>query len=1150
MRAPASLETGRQECPRHWPRGVYSHRNMSPALLLFLLVGTRQQPLPPKTDTCLCFISENLAKGNGNWFTYFKISDQQLVIKEGDVLRYEVFLDPRNPVAKGGMDVDPADNSDALRDTGAVDQNGLRAHGDAMLTPAVGKWYRREISLDRLRGKTSAAWNLVFEGDDAGTYVQFVDDIEVDHKDGTKTVLYGDGTPKTRELLMANGYTNNPACEAVDRSLVKEGANLDAVIRSVSASAAKLRVLSEVRKDIDVAKEFSKRNPSAHLEGHVAEAMNLLSSVDKKPNPTTEELQAALHAAQHALSHVHPEMTKYTGHLVGHAHIDLQWLWEWQEGIVASRDTFAQAVKFMDEVPGFTFSQSSSTIYQAVEETYPELFTKIKAKVAKGQWELLGGRICEGDTNMISPESHAMQFLYGQRYFRERFGKSAVVGWEPDTFGHTIQMPQILKMGGCDYYYFCRGGKGKPLFWWEGLDGTKMLTFDEPASGSWYNSDLSYKQFKEMIDFYDGTGSKDMLWVYGVGNHGGGPTREHIQEAVKWMQKGYLPNVRFSTATNFFKALEKYDLSKIPAVNQELNPVFDGCYTTHSEIKQANRDAEAWTTSAEAVASVASLNGFHYPKAEFRRNWEEICYNHHHDTLPGSGIHAPYEKTKVMLARVILEDKDIITRALETLTQRVTPPKGGISVMVFNPTGWRRSAWCETLLVQSGWNPDAPLDPNHCTAVAPDGKKYAVDVLDEPSRKARFWAADVPAFGYRVFHIVNGEVVKPAVQARDGGYTLENDNFVVEFDKTRGLIKRLYDKKAQRTIAASGLGRLEAHFESPQGMSAWVLGKIDRVEALVPDSSEVQQGADYGEVSFSYRMPSVNNPKHDTLVRQTFRLEGGGSQITCDMDCTWNQIGSPTTANPNLRVAFDTGVAKPVATYEVPFGALARPLDGIEYPALKWADVSGDDYGVSVFNDCKHGHSAEGTTLRLTLIRSSFSPDPVPNPGQHHWRYAIYPHAGTWKSAGTVQKATEFNQPMLDATVPFEATGKNPLQWGLVDISHSNIAPTALKAAEDGSGLVLRMYESAGMATDGSMKLNAPLTNDHWVNFIEDSLGVAQIRGSVLPLKLHRFEIRSIKLDWPTISRPPSRSKALKKPGADAAVLRLRPSHGSRLRSG
>ena len=564
-------------------------------------------------DRCIAFITTNLAKGKNNFYTYYRFAGTKLKVSEGDVLSYRVYLDPRNPEAKGGIDADFEDGGDSLRELGLKDDRGVRVHGDGDLSAARGVWVVRKIDLSPAKGRAIVSWNVNEEGDAPGKYVQFIDEVLVTHVGGSISVIYADGLPPSRALLGTDGYTHEPVCVAVESAKVKDGASLDDVIRSAEQIGTRVKALDNARREVELARTFAERDADAHLREHVEEAAGALNRVERE-GATAEEVEAALHAASGAVAHAHPAMEKYTGHMVGHAHIDLQWLWEWQEGIVFSRDTFAQAAKFMDEFPGFTFSQSSSCLYAAMEEHYPELFAKIKEKIGAGQWEVVGGRVCEGDTNMISEESSARQFLYGQRYFREKFGKTAVVGWEPDTFGHTIQMPQMLKLAGCDYYYFCRGGKGKPLFWWQGLDGTKVLAFDEPATNSWYNSDLSYKVFEEMLDFEKAAGSKDMLWVYGVGNHGGGPTREQIAWALEQMKTGARPNVRFSTATEFFRKLSTYDLSKIPVVNQELNPVFDGCYTTHCEIKRLNAQAESMTTTAEAVATVASLGGFAYPR--------------------------------------------------------------------------------------------------------------------------------------------------------------------------------------------------------------------------------------------------------------------------------------------------------------------------------------------------------------------------------------------------------------------------------------------------------------------------------------------------------------------------------------------------------
>lgn len=1070
-----------------------------------------QKGLDP-TNSCLAFVSENLARGRNNFFTYYQFSDTRVRVRDGDVLEYQILLDPKNPVAKGGIDARFDDSGDPLRDLHLRDEKGIDSHGDGLITPAIGHWYSRRIPLLKQAGRLTTGWYVDFEGDEFGRYAQWIDHVRIAHADGTETVIYDGGVPNSRALDSAEGYTKFPTCLAVRRDTVHPGADFDQLVTSIENQGKKLAHLETARKDINLAKQFLQKSPDAAAEGHVKVASALLDAVEQK-DATPEEVEAVLHEAQHALSHTHPVMEKYTGHLVGHAHIDLQWLWEWQEGLVFSRDTFTQAVKFMDEFPGFTFSQSSSFLYRAIEDQYPELFDKMKTKVKAGQWELVGGRICEGDTNMISPESHARQFLYGQSYFREKFGKTAVVGWEPDTFGHTAQMPQIAKLGGLSSYYFCRGGKGKPLFWWQALDGTKLLTFDEPASGSWYNSDLSYRQFKEMLDFQGNTGSKDMLWVYGVGNHGGGPTREMIEVALGWMKDPSKPKVKFSTATQFFDKLRTYDLQKVPTYQTELNPVFEGCYTTHSEIKQANRLAEATTTSAEAIATIASIRGFKYPRAAFRRNWEDICYNHHHDTLPGSGIHPPYEKTKVQLARVVLDDQEIIQRAMESVAVQVTAPPEP-SEMVFNPTGWKRSGWVEMYAVHSGFDSQADRDANHLAAVGPDGTAFPVQILNRTTRRIRFWAGDVPAYGYKVFRLKTVDLSAPRVV--QNGDQFETDRYRVRFDFAKGEIASLFDKRQNRELAGNGLGRLEAHFEGLEGMSAWVLGRIEKVVPLEVLGHQVQKDGQQMLVTIQYRLGSHNSLSEDSIVTQKFHLDPQTGDIRTDVDCDWHVVGSGHEPTPMLRAVFDSALDHPTARYEVPFGSITRKADGAEGVALQWGDISDGKGGLSIFNDSKHGYSTEGAQIRLTLIRSPHDPDPDPNPGHHHWQYAIHPHPLNEGSAALSKYATELNQPLYVISVPYDARGDAPLQWSALSLTDPNVVPTCLKRSEIGDDLIVRAYEASGKPSNGFLLPKIPFGLPTIVNFLEDKLSnTISVPGSGISLKLRPFEIRTIRIPPP-----------------------------------
>jgi alpha-mannosidase len=1095
-------------------------RSCAPAILALLLVALLPSSARAADDRCLALIATNLAKGNGNWYTYERISDLHLKVKKGDVLSYRIFLDPRNPEPKGGVDADFTDHGKAIRDLKLTDEAGVLAHGDGDLAAAMGTWLSRRIDISAAAGREIESWSLTEEGDKDGRYAQFVDDIIITHADNSRTIIYEDGPTPAHAQTIVSGYSTQSVCVAIESSMIKNGAPVDDAIALATELGKRAAALSNIRREVALARQFAERDADPHMKSHADDAAAALAKADRA-GATPDEIDAALNTARAALSHAHPAMEKFTGHLVGHAHIDLQWLWEWQEGICFTHDTFAQAVKFMDEFKGFTFTQSSSCLYQAMEQHYPALFADIQRKVKENQWEPVGGRVCEADTNMISEESSVRQFLYGQRYFREKFGKTATVGWEPDTFGHTFQMPQMLKLSGCDYYYFCRGGKKKPLFWWEGLDGTRVLAFDEPASGSWYNGDLSYKQFEEMLAFDKSAGSKDSLWVYGVGNHGGGPTREHIQWAVEQMKSPAAPTIRFSTASEFFKKLSTYDLSKIPVVHEELNPVFDGCYTTHSEIKQLNRRAETLTTSAEAVAAVASLGGFTYPRASFRRNWEEICFNHHHDTLPGSGIHAPYERTKTQLNRVIADDQDIITRALESLVIRVKPTSGGVNVLVFNPTGDTRSEWVETYLVRSGWDNSEIPDANHAVAVAPDGSQSPVTLIDSSSHLIRFFAAGVPPFGYRVFHIAKGESKRATIDIRDDGATIETAANLIEFDREQGCIKRFLRKPSNLELCNSALGRLEAHWERNEHMDAWSLGPIDKVESLKPTSATFSHTIDSAEAVFTYTLPAWNPQSRDSHITQRFRIMANRDDVTCDIDCEWNGIGTRASPNALLRVAFDVRAGNPVATYHVPFGALSRPTDGHEYPALQWADVSSgaglppggsseqSGGGLILINDSKHGFACKGSTLTMSLIRAPFNPDPVPNPGHHHWRYAIAGHTLGFTGAFPTARATSFNQPLLAATVPYDASGPAPLEWQLLTGGLGNIRASAIKLAEDDNDFIARLYEPRGKPGQAVL---APAASAAAVNFLEDPIAPLKPDGRKrIFLDFRAFEIKSIK---------------------------------------
>ncbi|MCX7012808.1 MAG: hypothetical protein NTW86_09670, partial [Candidatus Sumerlaeota bacterium] len=601
-------------------------------------------PAAEKEDTCLLFSDECLARGKGNFNIYQHFSDKHVGFKAGDTLEYDIFIDRSSPNPRGGLDL-------YMRQSGALraadnkdlkDDRGISVHPDTPLEPAYGRWYHRRIPLDSVAGKSAQSWDVVFEGDEAGRYTLFLDNILVRRADGSVVEVYTGGPAPSAPDPGASGYSLHRVLRPVARARVQEGADLRTLIEEAIDSQRREDALGSwvdqvalLERMLGDAKESTPEQREA-----IAKAKAILDAA-RRPSataPATSETLASTSVQMaSALAPLQPLAGALTGHLIGHAHIDFQWKWPWEETVEATRKTFVQALKFMDEYPDFTFTQSSSALYMAIEKRFPDLFEAIRRRVEEGRWELVGGRVSEGDTNIVSAESHARQFLYGQRYFRERFGRIARIGWEPDTFGSCATFPAILQSGGCEYYYFGRGGTHEhPIIWWQAPDGvSRVLGFDQAAvPGGHAKGHLTGEQLESIVEFHEKTGWTDMMLVYGVGDQGGGPTREGIETAREWQQRPALPTMRFSTATGCLEAgLRKADAAKVPVYQGELNDTIDGAYSAHGDVKRGNADGEAWTETAEAVAAIAARYGFAYPGLEFRRSWEDLAWNAHHDTL-------------------------------------------------------------------------------------------------------------------------------------------------------------------------------------------------------------------------------------------------------------------------------------------------------------------------------------------------------------------------------------------------------------------------------------------------------------------------------------------------------------------------------------
>lgn len=1090
------------------------------------------QPATTEPASEVLMMAGNNVSSGGNFYLYYPISRKSVTLQKGDTFEYDLFIPHRSTEPNGGAELEWTDGTIGLRDQGIPDQNGVRVHPEQVVEQAKDKWYHRIIKMDGVAGKTILTWNIVFEGDTPGPYIVFVGAMGVHHADGTWDWAYNGGpAPPAPGDISNSGYSRVVVLRAVNRDWVVAG-NIDKVVNDQMTAFRRESDVTQFQNDVEYVERFAKSSPDASAyTQYIAAARETLDKIKANREMTVEEMNSLLTSGREQLGHTHPLMQAFTGYLVGHSHIDFQWLWEWPESYEVCRATFNTISKLMDEFPGFGFSQSSSALYKATQEYYPDVFKRIQDKVKKGTWDVVGGRVCEGDTNMISEESHARHFLIGQRYFKDTFGKTATVGWEPDTFGHTWSMPEILKMGGCDTYYFCRGGKGKPLFWWEGPDGTKVLAFDEPASGSWYGGNLSQETLNEVFPWYDKTGTNSILWIYGVGDHGGGVTREQIQEGRKWQNAPFYPNVKFSTATKFFDAIKKGDLSKVPTVSDELNPVFNGCYTTHSDLKRLNRDAENATATAESAATIANLFGQPYPQRTFNENWEGICFNHHHDTLPGSAIHESYVKSREQLSAIVASSRNIAgdsVRYLATFMKRADGAE--YNVVAFNGLGWKHSG-----IVKAPW-PYQP-DADKWVATAPDGTTVPVTIVrglraDNPSGEpmAVFEARDVPGFGYRVFGLRPGsgtDKLIDAVTLNETGsdsYVIENAGLKVSVNKSTGVITSLYDNTAQReAIAAGGAGnRLEIWEERPGGMSAWQLGTYAGHKAL--DGPAQVRILDKGPGAVVIEISRDYGKSH---ITQHIVLRAGSDEVETPVWVDWQEFGNGKDPAPLLKMACDVAGSDLKASYEIPYATIQRPANGEECVALKSADLSSDAGGITLVNDSKSGHSADGNTLRVSLLRASYDPDRMADQREHYINLALVPHNGAY-GAAQVKRGFEFNQEFVGARVPPSSNGSLPLEKSFVTVTGDNVVSTVLKRSEDDpKAMLVRFYEANGTPSAVNIASDTAIAATRWVNFVENPLsGVSA--SPVTTADIHKYEIRNLVLyrEKPTVAAKPAAKPA------------------------
>ncbi len=806
-------------------------------------------------------------------------------------------------------------------------------------------------------------------------------------------------------------------------------------------------------------------------------------------------------------------------HALGHAHIDVIWLWPLEVTHAKVADTFSNALRLMERYPEFRFTQSQPQLYKFLQRDHPEIFEQVRARIAEGRWNATGATWVETDTNMPSGESLVRQFLYGMRYFQQELGVRPEVLWLPDVFGYSAALPQIMRQSGIRYFFTSKLSWNAynrfpyDTFWWEGIDGSKVLTHfattppqEREVKRGWfttYNGLLTPQEVYRTWTFYQQKGlNYHLMTAYGWGDGGGGPTYEMV-ETGRRLSAGVpgMPLVRFGTAEGFFHALEAGVPPDLPKWVGELYLEYHrGTLTSQARIKRANRKSEIALHQAETLASIAAWFGAGYPRQELREAWEKVLLNQFHDVLPGSSIGEVYEGALRDHDDVLSIAGQVTDRAVAALERLIPVGDDGVSWAVFNTLGWERRGVIELT---------APGDWEYVEAIGPDGSLRTQRLEND---RLLVECPRLPSYGYATLTVKpGGSPVTGDEELQVTGHLLENGLLRAEFDD-KGHLVRLFDKLNGREVLAEGASGnlLQLFHDRPCRWDAWDIESYDLrhpFSVLEADSIRVvERGPLRGTLEMRF------STRNSTLV-QRVSLEAGSPLLRFDTVADWHE------RHVMLKVAFPVAVRSPHATFEVQFGAIERPTHTntswdfakFEVAAQRWADISEAGYGVALLNDCKYGHDVRGNVLRLSLLRSPTRPDPEADQGEHRFSYALYPHAGDWRN-GVVRIAYEFNVPPMAYRLSGGGTGELGERFGLAECDAENVVIDTLKMAEDEDALIIRVYEAHGGRGRATLRLAGQIADAVEVNLLEEEIGPAEFEGRELRFEVAPYQIRTFKV--------------------------------------
>jgi len=833
---------------------------------------------------------------------------------------------------------------------------------------------------------------------------------------------------------------------------------------------------------------------------------------------------AAFVSAAQAQSPAQPK--DYTAHVVGYAHMDMAWLWRWEESIYdIMYNTFSNQLKLMDEFPDYTYSQDQAVVFEMMERYFPDVFKGIVQKARTGNFIPVSSTWVQMDENVSDGESLVRQFLYGQKYSKEKFGHYIRAAWQPDVFGHPGSMPQIARKAGIELYLFNRphDPARPPIIWWQGLDGSRVLGYTTPGE---YTQPMDHEHTTVLgMKNADRAGVKNIMVLYGMGDHGGGPNPEDVAGIAKLNASPDDVRVRPTNVSDYIDILltEKKDF---PVVQGEMQNVFPGCYTTQVEMKRHNRQTEQLLLNAEKMSELAVFFDYrdYYPNRDITEAWKIALLDQAHDLAAGSGIGPIYADAARQYEEIFERGHRALNFSLQNLGLQVDTRGEGIPVVVYNPQSWDRSDLVITEI--SGFSLPSRMVAVHGEEVIP------VQVL-KPAAKAgaretatvAFVAQKVPQMGLKLYRLVPESSGRQAaasslqVGAKPRWY-LENEFLRVELNPDTGYIARLYDKSNKREAFhgdGNSLVALEDTAErakqtSPEyagpawdiGLTGkkWEIGKAARIELL-------EQGPARATLRVVHRF-------RDSEFTQDISLMAGVPRLDVEFSIDWYERAT------FLKAAFPAAVSSAKVSAEIPYGVMERQQTGNEMVMGKWVDISDADYGLAILNNGRNGFDAKDNVIRLSVIRGPWGPDPRADEGHHSFGYSVYPHRGGWREGKVEFQALAFNSPLMALQEPAHASpqeqwagkaGGLPDAYSFIKTESDHVVLYAMKQMEGfyDTDAILRFFECEGREGDVSIQLPRSVRVLE-TNLLEDVVLGNIGEGQTIRFQMKPWEIKTLRL--------------------------------------